>query len=284
MIRSIGAAVGRKAKAVAQRVPRTVRRWRARPHDYSENPPVVVTTVPKSGTHLVHQIATALPGTVDYGTFIATTVSWRRKPRSVATLCRLIDKLAPGEVVRAHLIHTPEVVSALQAKNACVVFVYRDPRDVIVSETHYLADAAPWHSLHRAFAPLTPSQRIDLAITGLPKAPELYPDVAERYHWYEGWLEDAGIAVRFEDLVGDQRDRVVEEIIRSYAKVSSGDVDVPATASGAIRAIAPERSHTFRKGQAGGWREVFTEDQLNQFNRIASATLERYGYQLTTSL
>lgn len=274
----VAAAVGRKLGMLLNRVPRTTRRMRANRDDYTRRPSVVVTTVPKSGTHLVHQIVTALPGTVDYGTFLATTVSYRRKPRSTPALVRRIRSLAPGEILRSHLIHRTEVVDALRTKNAFTVFVYRDPRDVIVSEAHYLAHSAPWHSLHRTFARLTPEERIDVAVDGLPGREELYPDVSERFGWFADWLEDADVVLRFEDLVGEGRRAAIRTMVRRYQEASGADFDVDEITDQAIAAIAPEQSHTYREGRIGGWREAFSPEQATRVDAVAGDMLRRYGY------
>jgi hypothetical protein len=202
----------------------------------------------------------------------------------VRALARLIGRVVPGEVVRAHLVHHREMVRALQAKNAYVVFVYRDPRDVIVSEAHYLTDSAPWHALHRTFRRLTPEQRIDVAIDGLADRPELYPDVATRYAAYEGWLDDAHVAIGFEELVGPARDAGIRRVVASYAAHHPGEIDVDATVRRAVDAIAPERSHTFRAGTTGGWREAFSAEQQRRLVERAAPVLRRYGYDAETDV
>jgi hypothetical protein len=278
-LRLVGGAAARKGRMLYQRVPRALARRASDAASYRKHPPIVVTTIPKSGTHLVHQIVSAFPDVTDYGTFIATTVSWQRHPRSVHALARLIGKVVPGEVVRAHLIHDADLVQALEAKNAFVVFVYRDPRDVIVSEAHYVTDGAPWHALHRTFRRLTPAQRIDLAIDGLDERPDLYPDVASRYATYEGWLDAADVAVSFEELVGASRDDAIKRIVTAYSARRDSDLDVDATLRDAVAAIVPERSHTFRSGRTGGWRDAFSPEQERRFETVAGPTLKRYGYE-----
>jgi len=271
-------AVERKAAAVARRVPRALARQLSDDFDRAHRPPVIVTTVPKSGTHLVQQIVTALPGTRDYGTFLATVPSWARRPRTAADEARRIRSLAPGELARAHLHHRPAVVDSVRERGAFVVFVHRDPRDVIVSEAHYLADSAPWHTLHGEFAHRTPSERVDIGIDGLAGHNGIYPDVAGRFRLFEGWLDDADVVLRFEDLVGDRRDDVVRDLVCTYVRASRLDVDVDAVVSEALDAIDPDRSHTFREGRTGAWREVFTPEQAERVEKVAGAVLDRFGY------
>lgn len=278
--RLVVSAAERKVAAAGRRVPRALARRFADDFEREHRPPVVLTTVPKSGTHLVKQLVTALPGVRDYGTFLATIPSWGRRPRAAAAEARRIRALAPGELARAHLYHRPEVVEAARERGAFVVFVHRDPRDVIVSEAHYLADAAPWHTLHREFARRAPAERIDIGIDGLDDRPLLYPDVAGRYEWFAGWLDDADAVVRFEDLVSADRHKTVRELVMAYQEASRIDLDIDEVTAAALDAIDPRRSHTFREGRSGAWRDVFTPEQVARANRIAGRVLERYGYDV----
>lgn len=279
--RLVVSAVERKASAAARRVPRALARQASDEFDHAHRPPVIVTTVPKSGTHLVQQIVTALPGARDYGTFLATVPSWARRPRSAATEARRIGSLAPGELARAHLHHRPEVVDAVRERGAFVVFVHRDPRDVIVSEAHYLTDSAPWHTLHREFARRPPSERVDIGIDGLEGHHGIYPDVGRRFALFEGWLDDADVVLRFEDLVSDRRYDVVRNLVTTYRRASQIDFDADAVVSGALDAIDPHSSHTFREGRTGAWRDVFTPEQAERVVKVAGPMLDRFGYPQT---
>ena len=63
----------RKTKALANRAPRAIARLTASPHDYQTRPPIIVNSLPKSGTHLLMQVAQALLETIQYGSFITQT-------------------------------------------------------------------------------------------------------------------------------------------------------------------------------------------------------------------
>jgi sulfotransferase 6B1 len=196
---------------------------------------------------------------------------------------RRIKKLAPGEIIRAHLVHQPEIAAALRSKRAFVVFVYRDPRDVIVSLSHYLTDSAPWHAMHREFARRTPDQRIEVAIEGLPGFEQLFPNVGKRFGLFANWLEDADVALRFEDLVSESRFDVVETLVSSYREKCRAAFDTREITTQALAAIDPERSHTYREGRVGAWQEVLSSEHLAAFEAVASETLQRYGYASESS-
>ena len=46
-----------------------------------------------------------------------------------------------------------------------------------------------------------------------------------------------------------------------------------------IEAIQPKKSHTFRSGKTGGWREFFTEEHKKLFKDVAGDLLVRLGYE-----
>src|SRR5262245_26832216 len=87
----------RKASAL----PSSFLRWssarKAGPQDFAIQPPVFVNSFPKSGTHLLVQLAAGLPGRKNYGTFLASMTSsfWFRE-RTVVDTCRCIQRFAPG--------------------------------------------------------------------------------------------------------------------------------------------------------------------------------------------
>jgi hypothetical protein len=81
---------------------------------------------------------------------------------------RFLSGLVSGELVRAHLHHSPEAERAAAEQGIAHFFIYRDPRDVAVSEAHYLRSMNRWHKLHPHFKRL-PSfdQALSLCIEGL---------------------------------------------------------------------------------------------------------------------
>lgn len=263
---------------------RVVCRLRARDEAYVAQPPVLANSFPKSGTHLLDQIVEVFPDRVNYGSFLASmTSSFRFRERSLESTVAFIHSFVPGEVVRGHLFHSPESAAALRERRTVHYFIYRDPRDVIVSEAHYLRTMNRWHRLHRYFRDQpTLADAMSLAIGGL-SAPEPgidYSDVAARFARYAGWLaRDDVCPVRFEDLGGERREATVRGMVRFYAGRASVPIDEERLVQAALRAIDPRKSHTFRKGRQGGWRESFSEDHRQQFKEVAGRLLIDLGYE-----
>lgn len=247
----------------------------------ASRPPLVANSVPKSGTHLLIQVLQGLPGVRDWGLFLASTPSFRFRELPAARLARRIRALADGELAGAHLHHASETNEAMRARGAVHFFIYRDPRDVVVSEAYYLAHMNRWHRLHRHFRKLPdPQSRIRLAIEGLPAGSDLpYPPILERYNRYLAWLNESNTcAIRYEDLAGPGRENEVQRIVDHWI-TSTGSHDARGDlVAGALESITPEASHTYRRGAIGGWSAAMDSETLACFHRHAGDLLERLGY------
>ncbi len=252
----------RKGKALLQKIPRTMARMSASPEDYRKHPPIIVNSLPKSGTHLLMQIAQEMPGRHYYGSFIAQTPSMSLKMRTQDEIDARIAKIAPGEVLGTHLYHSPATALAFEKINALHLFIWRDPRDVLLSEAHYLAKMNRWHAMHKTFAALPDSEsQVRLAITG--DGDGRYPGAEERVGAYMGWLDTPScLSLRYEELI-DPETQVAQcqRILDAYAALATGPETLP-TAEALVEAINPARSHTFNRGGIARWRKEMSPENL----------------------
>ncbi len=246
-------------------------------------PPVVVNSFPKSGTHLLHQMVQSTPGLVDFREFIASTPSLTLREIAGSAAAGKIRRLAPGELCRAHLFHSPEASAALRERSAVHLLIIRDLRDVVVSEAHYLTFMNRWHRLHRVFRNLeTAEDRLLLAIRGATEEPvrSLYPDVGARFARYAGWLRpEAGVrVVRYEELRGASPEQV-RGLAAHVAQGLGTGLDPATLATAFVQSVDPSDSHTFRKGGRGDWRSMFTDRCRDAFKEVAGPLLVELGYE-----
>ena len=259
----------RKAGAFLNRFPRFCKRIASSDQDYLKNPPIFVNSLPKSGTHLLMQVARQLPNKKYYGSFIAQTPSLTLKERSASDISMKIAAIVPGEVLAGHLHFSTETSLALARANVFNLFIWRDPRDVLISEAHYLSKMNRWHAMHRSFkACRNARERIALALEG--DGSMRYPNARERVGAYMGWRSDANcIVVRFEDLINPEtREAEIQRIRVSYAQRAQIDVSEVTALETLVAAIAPERSHTFNRGEAERWRTDMTEQEQDRSRQL----------------
>ena len=235
---------------------------------------------PKSGTHLLLQALQALPEKTHYGSFIASVPSIIFRRRSDASILRRIRAIAPGEIVPAHLYHSEWAEKALSEKQCVHYFIYRDLRDVILSESHYLAEMAWWHALHRPFRKSSGDiARMKLAMHGMVKKFSEYPDIAHRFGFYEGWVDSpAACAVRFEDLIGENRESTLRRMIEFYSQRSQFSGDTDAIVADAVQRMRPEASHTFHRGEAGRGARKMSDELHAEFQETAGVLMKKLGY------
>ncbi|MBI1417890.1 MAG: hypothetical protein GC146_11765 [Limimaricola sp.] len=270
-------AILRKGLTFAQEPMALLKRLATPPSAYHARPPVFANSVPKSGTHLLLQITRALPCSRYLGRFIATCPSLTLRERSPVALSRRIAKVLPGETLGAHLYYSAEVAEAMSRLGALHLFIYRDPRDVITSETFYLAQMNRWHRMHKYFKKLPDNAaRLALSLDGLD---ERYPEANARLLPYAGWIRAPGVVpIRYEDLTGECQAKEIERIVEAW-RVQGGRTDsIDDLVARLIAAIDPERSHTFREGGTGKWRRRLTESEAEALTSRLRPSLEAFGY------
>jgi len=228
------------------------------------------------------QAARQLPGVVHLGGFIAQTPAVTLTERTVDEILTLLKRLAPAELVGAHLFHQAETAALLSDVSRFLhVFLYRDPREVVVSETDYLTHVHKYHRMHNAFAGSSSArERYDMAIYGVPGTP--YCSARERIEPYTGWLNDSSVlALKYEDLAGDCNEEAYRRLVdRFLASRPETNVAPEVLTSRLLSAIAPGRSRTFRRGGTEKWRSELTDDQQSALTLQLDDLITRMGYQL----
>lgn len=271
----------KKAWRLGAAAPRTWHGLVASPRAYRNRPPVLANSFPKSGTHLLLQILGALPGLLDWGDFWASHPSFSFRESRAVSLASRVGRVAPGELVCGHMYFSSEVKQALEERNVAHFFIYRDPRDVVISEAHYLTNMNRWHRLHRSFKKLpTQGERILLAINGIQSGGIDYPNVARRFERFKAWIDDPTVcSMRYEQLMSSEREETIDRIVGYFCERSGSSSNREQLVNASLAAIDPEKSHTFRKGQSGGWQREFDDSAKSAFKRVAGDLLVDLKYE-----
>lgn len=247
-------------------------------------PALLGNAIPKAGSHLIIQI---LLGLTRVGPFVnpgfppVSRAEDNSKLSGEETFAN-IQRMRPGDIRLGYVPCREPFVSALTGPGRAMVFVYRDPRDVIVSSVIYATDMYMEHGMHTYYTQQLHSmeQRINAEIHGVTEPGFEFPDVRSHYERYLGWLEQPGVLpVRFEELILDRHNALGR--IVDYMTGLGVELDAPRSQVIDILkdSIAPRKSDTFRKGQPGGWTEHFTEANKAAFKEVASDLLIKLGYE-----
>ncbi len=251
-----------------------------------KSPVLFANAFPKSGTHLLIQVLQGMSRigpVVDSG--LPAIVMYdgpTGQPRSLARIQRQLARLRPGDIAYGHLHAVANILETLTQEGFATFFIFRDPRDVVVSHVHYVTEMEPDHVHHRYYAQQlkTFDERLAVSIRGRQDALVPFPDIRRRFEPYLGWLDCPQVlAIRFEDFV-NQRSVTLERIL-TFVQERGFRMMVP-KGEALLRlaaAIHPEKSPTFRSGTVGKWRETFTEKHKALFKEVAGDLLIRLGYE-----
>jgi sulfotransferase 6B1 len=239
---------------------------------------------PKSGTHLLDQILLGFSKVAPFSkrlhSFYAEYEGETGIKRSPEQALAWLDSLRPGDIASAHLFARPEAVTRVVSPAYIPYFIFRDPRDVVVSHVFYVTDMEARHVHHKYYASLPDfNTRLNASIVGRPDTDIEFPDIATRFTPYLAWLDCPEVlAIHFEDLINDRAaalSQIMEHFLARVALQAPRQLILDSLES----SINPKRSPTFRSGKTGEWKKYFTEDHKKLFKDVAGDLLIRLAYE-----
>lgn len=257
-------------------------RWRR--FSFDEAPPIFGNSKPKSGSHLLLQILNGFTRIMPYKYVEAEPVRTITKDGRRKTEEEILDELIRiprGVIGWGYVDATPENASFLTASWRVNFFIYRDPRDMLVSQVFFATDMHEEHGMHEYYNSLPDfNARLNLAITGIEKGGLKMVSVKQRYEGVFQWLEQKNVmSLRFEDLINN-RDATLLAMLDEVEKTG---YKIPTQREKALQilidAIQPKKSHTFRSGKTGGWKEHFNKEHKKLFKDVAGDLLVKLGYE-----
>ena len=265
---------------IASASPAALLRTRALPsfHDYAGENLVFVLGPPRSGTTWLLNLLRSHPDVVaatvdnldvrihDHATletnifnddrpFTDMQVKHRFHRLSLANPEKVIVEKTP-----VHLLFMDRIRAVFP--KAAMVLIQRDGRDTVTSLIHMGRDKSARRQRWWARAPDT----VEKAATLWRTYAEAAADCAARHFpyvvRYEDLLIDAQAELaRLQSALGLSNDSVAEQV-----EASRDGKNIP------IRGI-------FREGKSGGWRRLFTEEDVETFKRVAGELLTQSGYE-----
>jgi hypothetical protein len=250
-----------------------------------QNLPILLgISFPKSGTHLLDQILLGFSNVAPYSkrlhSFYAEYEGESGRKREPEQALAWLDALQPRDIASAHLFARPEAVRRVCSPAFIPYFIFRDPRDVVVSHVFYVTDMEARHVHHEYYASLPDfNTRLNVSIVGRPNTNIEFPNIAERFTPYLDWLKYPEVlSIHFEDLIHDRASALTRIMDHFLARVS---IQAPREQilDSLEASINPNRSPTFRSGKTGEWKKYFTAEHKKLFQDVAGDLLVRLGYE-----
>jgi hypothetical protein len=258
--------------------------WRWKRLSFNEAPPIFGNSKPKSGSHLLLQILNGFTQIMPYRYVDADPIRTITKNGTRNTpdeISLALNGLPRGVIGWGYVDATPGNVAALCQPKRVNYFIYRDPRDMLVSQVFFATDMHEEHGMHEYYKSLPDfGARLNVAITGIEREGLKMVSVKQRYEGVFQWLDQSHVMrLRFEDLINN-RDATLHAMLDEVEKTGY-KIPTPREKALAIlvEAIQPKKSHTFRSGKTGGWKQHFTNEHRKLFKDVAGDLLIRLGYE-----
>lgn len=239
---------------------------------------------PKSGSHLLLQVLAGFARIMPYMYVQADpirTITREGRRRTQDEISADLSGVPAGVIGWGYVDPTPENVTILCRPDRVTYFIYRDPRDMLVSQVFFATDLYEEHGMHSYYNSLPDfGARLSAAIEGVDHNGLKMVNVRQRYEGVLQWLRQKDVlCLRFEDLV-NQRTATLAAMLDHVSRTGYV-VRMPREKALAAleEAIQPRRSHTFRSGKTGGWKEYFTDGHKRLFRNVAGDLLIQLGYE-----
>lgn len=255
----------------------------------SANLPVLLgISFPKSGTHLLDQILLGFSNVAPYAkrvhSFYAEYEGESGKKRDPQQALNWLDSLRPCDIASAHLFARPEAIARVCSDKFAPYFIFRDPRDVVVSHVFYVTDMEARHVHHDYYQSLPDfNARLTVSILGRSDTNIEFPNIADRFAPYLGWLDKKEVlTIHFEDLI-HQRESTLTSIMDHLLNRVTLQTPRQLILDSLETSINPKKSPTFRSGKTGEWKKHFTDEHKKIFKEVAGDLLVKLGYEKDNS-
>jgi hypothetical protein len=242
---------------------------------------------PKSGTHLLDQILLGFSRVAPFSrrlhSFYAEYEGESGRKRTPDQARSWLETLSPGDIASAHLFARPEAMVRVITPAFVPYFIFRDPRDVVISHVFYVTEMESNHVHHAYFQSLSGfDARLKVSILGRPDLDVEFPDIAGRFAPYLDWLEQPSVMkIHFEDLV-HERAGTLNLILDHFLTRVPLPISRETVLDYLESSINPIKSPTFRSGKTGEWEKYFSNEHKQIFKSVAGDLLIRLGYEKDT--
>ena len=198
--------------------------------------------------------------------------------RAIPDLLKNICNMPADSYISHHFAFHPELYEGLRKENIPIVFLYRDPRDIILSMSNYFINQQKPEHLSLFFDGLTYKEIMHHFFKGN----ETLVPIIDYLDAFSGWLDAEGVlCLRFEDIVGPMgggNAGTQFEKLQQLANLCKweGSKDELETA---ILLAFSTRTGTFYRGQVGAWQQVWDYSFEEYVNRGLERLLQLWKYE-----
>ena len=253
-------------------------------------PRIFLNGFPKSGLHLAVLMARSI--TADAALHPAWTGcfthnSWSTNWAPIVGVMAALRNLRDDTWLKGHMGYLPVYEQYLYWHGVAKAFIYRDPRDVLVSQSYHVIaedDKKYFHPAKEIYRGMDRESRLMACLCGV----EEFAGLFDRWELYAPWLGVPWVfPLRYEDMM-ERREETARAFVRyTWDRTTWGlqraeqprEIEDRLVEAVCRNMELKPSGGTFRKGIVGGWREEFTPRVKEEFKARAGDWLIRLGYE-----
>jgi hypothetical protein len=249
-------------------------------------PRMMLNGFPKAGLHLLELMARPLINPSDVGRngsqWIGTFKwhSWTNEWQNMRRYLWRASCLERGTYLMGHSAYHQDIEKLFYYANIGHIFIYRDLRDVAVSQTHHILDDGRPNLQHAHKDLYKMLGGFDEALTAVIAGMGPYPGIVERWEPYAPWLaRESVLCIKYEDAIAEPHKiagQIIGAMMNNATDLLEGGAFKFELDENTFNALAEQMvvsgqqtqiSTTYRQGKAGSWRDVFTDEHKMLFKK-----------------
>ena len=244
---------------------------------------------PKAGTHVLFEFARVVLGKGSWYQDGDIKFPDRGEDELFKEIDRRIIQHGEKFAIRGHIPWSPTIEKGLLDRGFLILFIVRDPRDVIASTFRWLRQLRKNWEVSKYLELFPDDVSLALVIRGLPLLQPFNKDLGvewnkplpERYQKLTPWTESQyACTVQYERVTGAKGSEIQKEEIRRIVDFL-GLQNTPSV-DDIVKLIYNPKSRTFHTGASGTWGNYFNSFHRKMFIDLGGEELvKRFGYQPT---
>ena len=245
---------------------------------------------PKSGLHMLNLMAACIAIPMLEKNWLGNLQknSWGRGIGDQDRFLKVIDLLPPGQFIKGHCAYTPEVEQRLNELGAAMVFLYRDLRDVTISQAFHILHENDDQFVHPGKDQYRALDSFEDVLIAVIEGIGEYPGIFERWKMFEPWFDVPWVMKLSYESMREDTEKTADRFCRyvyhrtisalGYS-VELNEDDIQSAVKAIVAATKrTELSPTFRKGIVGNYKSYFTPRVQQCFDEHAGDWLKRMKY------
>ncbi len=222
---------------------------------------ILINSIPKAGTHLMSSMLGQIPDLS-----IALDLTGLDKLLDDEERLRFFKAKTspqPNGLWLGHIPFTETIDTILESSNVPTIFIYRDPRDIVVSLLHYIRKSKN-HIYRNILLECDPLSAMKILIEGYGNGKERYdlsstsiPSLSNYINAYSPWLSSKHcLSVSYEGFIGQDQ----EENLTRICDYLDLDHSIKAILQ---KGIGHKNSSTLRQGKIKSWQTEISAHELD---------------------